>query len=58
MKQIRELQLLRMNNLSVLTVFINGTTFSTPSSPVNILLSDEKLKINNYVADIYLHNFG
>ena len=58
MKQIRELQLLRMNNLSVLTVFINGTTFSTPSTPVNILLSDEKLKINNYVADIYLYNFG
>ena len=47
-----------MNNLSVLTVFINGTTFSTPSDPVNILTSDEKLKINIYVTHIYLHNFG
>ena len=62
--------LLRMNNLNVhfyifcsfffqlTNVFINGTTFCTPSDPAKILMSEKIFKVKNSVTGLYLLNYG
>ena len=39
-------------------VFINRTTFCTPSDPINILVSEKTLKRKNSVTGLYLLDFG